>query len=232
MRESFEDVSFGSRGRFYMKQKMMMLGICLLLAVVLGGCSNLPVTVTKTPTMTDEEMIEAAKSTADALLALTQTQYALDNPSPTPTDTATPTPEYTATSTIPAIPPTATEEPRPFYSIKSKSSKVYKIGDPSNPTNTFVPMDTLYVEVCWMNSGTATWKSDYRASVVNQGGAGINPVEVYLGKEVPPDQWACFSFQNYNPEQSLGQHCPTFQLYNELYQPINNGFNSVCWTIQ
>lgn len=215
-----------------MKKIWMTVIFVFLSAAFVGGCSNMPVTVTKTPTMTDEEMIASAKETAEALLALTQTQYAIDNPSPTPTDTATPTPEYTATSTVPAIPPTATEAPLPYYSVKNKSSKVFKIGDPGNGTNTFVPMDTLYVEVCWMNSGSATWTADYRAAVTNQGGGGINPAEVYLGKEVPTGEWACFSFQNYNAEQSLGQHCPSFQLYNELFQPITNGYNSVCWTIQ
>lgn len=205
--------------------------ICVLTAV-LSGCSNLPQTVTKTPTMTNEEMIEAAQGTAEALMAQTQTQYALDNPSPTPTETMTPTPPEPPTSTPPAIPPTATDAPLPYYSVKNKSARVYKIGDPNSGSTVFVPMDTLYVEVCLQNSGSGIWNENYLMRVSNQNGAGINPVEQRLGKTVGTEEWACFSFQNYNPEQSLGMHCPSFQMYSDTGVAINNAFNSVCWTIE
>ena len=76
--------------------------------------------------------MQAAQETAEALRRETETQWAIENPSPTPTDTPTPTPEPTATSALPLIPPTATEEPRPYLRVGNTSSLVYKIGDPGD----------------------------------------------------------------------------------------------------
>ena len=212
-----------------MKRIIGILGlfICILF---LGACSNLPMDPTKTPTMTDEELIQAAqaaKETAEGFVHATETQWAFENPTNTPEPTETPT----AVPTVgPA--PTATEKPLNYYSVGNKSYLVYKVGDTDYSRTTFVPMDTLYVEVCYENTGSAVWNTGFRCEVNRQNGAGINPVDVALSHDVGNGEKACFSFQNYNPEQSLGTHCPEFALYTDAGFVIANGYTSACWTIQ
>lgn len=206
--------------------------LMLLFASILCACSNIPVAPTKTPTMSPEDMMQAAQETAEALRRETETQWAVDNPSPTPTDTATPTPDYTPTNVVVVIPPTATEPPRPYLRVGNTSNTVYKIGDPGNYT--FVPMDTLYIEVCFTNEGSGTWNANYYCMCTNQGGQVISPSEpVYLGKEVHTGEKACFSFNRVsNPNTALTTYCPTFQLYTDTGAAITNGWESPCFRIQ
>lgn len=120
----------------------------------------------------------------------------------------------------------------PDFLIIRKSSYVQKMGDKENDAKgRFVPRDELYLEVCYLNSGYLTWNKDYYCEVTGRSGAGIYPDGVTLGKDVKPGEWGCFSFRNYNPEASIGTHCPTFQLYNDLGNAIRNGNNSVCWDV-
>ena len=204
----------------------------ILFTLLLTACSNMPVVPTKTPTMSPEEMMQSAQETAEALRRETETQWAIDNPSPTPTETATPTPEYTPTSAIPVIPPTATEPPRPYLSVGYTSHTVFKIGEPTN-YNDFVPLDNLYIEVCYTNEGSGTWNENYYCMCSNQAGSNIQPLEpVYLGKEVATGQKACFSFTRVaSPNTALKTYCPVFQLYTDTGNAIRNGYESACFTI-
>ncbi len=206
--------------------------IFAILAILLCGCQNLPQDPTKTPTMSAEELMAAAQETAEAQAAATQTQWAMDNPSPTPTNTETPTPEPTATPAVPLIPPTATEAPLPYYSVGNTSITVYPVGNPSDRSYDWVPLDTLYIEVCYQNAGSGVWNTSYRCVCTNGGGTTINPSEVYLGKTVANNEYACFSFQaSANPNQALGSRCPTFALYTDAGIVITDGYVSTCWNI-
>ena len=204
----------------------------ILFTLLLTACSNMPVVPTKTPTMSPEEMMQSAQETAEALRRETETQWAIDNPSPTPTETATPTPEYTPTSAIPVIPPTATEPPRPYLSVGYISHTVYKIGDPGDYH--FYPRDNLYVEVCYTNEGSGTWNENYYCLVSNQKGSNVQPSEpVYLGKEVSTGQKACFSFTRVgSTDVALRSYCSSFQLYTDTGAAVRNGYDSVCYTIE
>lgn len=214
------------------KQTSILVFVIAIFAMILSGCTNLPQAPTKTPTMSAEEMMAAAQETAEALTQATQTQWAMDNPSPTPTNTDTPTPDATATPTVPLIPPTATEAPLPYYSVGNKSVTVYPVGNPSDRSYNWVPLDALYIEVCYQNAGSGIWNTSFRCAVTNGGGTTINPQEVYLGKNVGNNEWACFSFQaSPNPNQSLGSRCPSFALYTDAGVVITDGYNSTCWTI-
>ena len=199
-------------------KRFLMLITLVVFAYALCACSNVPQAPTKTPTMSPEELMQAAQETAEALRRETETQWAIENPSPTPTDTPTPTPEATATSAIPRIPPTATEEPRPYLRVGNTSSLVYKIGDPGN---------------YYTNEGSGTWNENYYCQVVRQGGSVILPDTAnYLGKTVATGEKACFSFNrqgSYNT--ALGNQCSAFQLYTDTGAGMANGYVSVCWTI-
>ncbi len=206
--------------------------IFAIIAMLLCGCQNLPQDPTKTPTMSAEELMAAAQETAEAQAAATQTQWAMDNPSPTPTNTNTPTPEATPTAAAPLIPPTATEAPLPYYSVGNTSVTVYPVGNPSDRSYDWVPLDTLYIEVCYQNAGSGVWNTSYRCVCTSEGGTTINPKEVYLGKNVSNGEYACFSFQaSANPNQSLGSRCPSFALYTDAGVVITDGYASTCWNI-
>ena len=206
--------------------------IILLAAAFLGACSNVPLAPTKTPTMSPEEMMQAAQETAEALRRETETQWAIENPSPTPTDTATPTPVYTPTSIIPLIPPTATEEPRPYLRVGYTTHTVYEVGNPGN-WNDFVPLSNIYIEVCYTNEGSGTWNENYYCMCTNKAGAVISPDDrVLLGKTVSTGQKACFSFQRIaSPNTALTTYCPVFQIFTDTGNPLTNGFESACFTI-
>ena len=204
----------------------------ILSAGILSACANIPVAPTKTPTMSPEQMQTAAVSTAEAMRRETETQWAIDNPSPTPTETSTPTPEPTATSAIPVIPPTATEQARPYYHVDDTSVRIYEIGHPENWSD-FVPRTDLYIEVCVKNGGSGVWNENYFMQVGNLGGANIQPRDpVYLGRDVAYGEWACFSFNNVgSTEFGLGQYCPFFQMYSDQGTAIRNANAYACWTI-
>ena len=210
-------------------QRLIILS---LFAFILSACANIPQAPTKTPTMSADQQMTAAVSTVEALHWQTETQRAIDNPSPTPTDTATPTPEATPTSALPLIPPTATEKPLPYYNIDNKSSLVYKVGDRSTAANPdFVPHDTLYVEICYQNNGSATWTANFHCACTNGGGGVFSPADVMLNREVKTGEWACFSFQQFNGSQALGPHTAVFQLYNDMGSAVRNGNNYAYWNI-
>ena len=211
-------------------QKIIFLLMC---AGILTACANIPVAPTKTPTMSPEEMMQAAQETAEALRRETETQWAIENPSPTPTETATPTPFYTPTSYIPIIPPTATEPPRPYLRVGYTNHTVYEVGNPSN-WNNFVPLSNIYIEVCFTNEGSGTWNENYFCQCTNSRGAIISPDgPVYLGKDVPTGQKACFSFQRVGSTNTgLGTYCPIFQLYTDTGAAMTNAFESACFTIK
>ncbi|MBQ4512147.1 MAG: hypothetical protein II969_04080 [Anaerolineaceae bacterium] len=204
----------------------------LLFTIILSACSNIPQVPTKTPTMSPEEIMQAAQSTAEALRRETETQWAIENPSPTPTDTPTATPIYTPTSALPLIPPTATSEPLPYLRVGYTNATVYKIGDPGNYV--FVPMDNLYIEICYTNDGSGTWNENYYAMCTNMAGSVISPDgPVYLGKTVSTGEKACFSFNRVgSPNTALGTQCPGFQLYTDTGAGIRNGYVSACFNIQ
>lgn len=204
----------------------------VLFACILCACSNIPQVPTKTPTMSPEEMQQAAVGTAEALRRETETQWAIENPSPTPTDTATPTPEATPTSPLPQIPPTATAEPRPMLSVGYTNYTLYKIGDPGDYV--YTPLDNLYIEVCFTNEGSLSWNENYYALCTNTGGNNIQPLEaVRLNKTVNTGEKACFSFQRIgSTETALGSHYAGFQLYTDGGAAMRNGYISVGWTIQ
>ena len=204
----------------------------LIFALLLSACSNIPVVPTKTPTMSPEEMMKSAQETAEALRRETETQWAIENPSPTPTDTATPTPEATPTSALPVIPPTATEEPRPYLSVGYTSHTIYKIGDPGDYN--FTPTDNLYVEVCFTNEGSGIWNENYYCMVSSNGGSNIQPSDpVYLRKNVGTGEKACFSFTRIgSTDTALTTYCPTFQLYTDTGAAMRNGFETACFTIK
>ena len=212
-------------------KRFLMLITLVVFAYVLCACSNVPQAPTKTPTMSPEELMQAAQETAEALRRETETQWAIENPSPTPTKTSTPTPIATPTSAIPRIPPTATEEPRPYLRVGNTSSLVYKIGDPGDYD--FKPIDNLYVEVCYTNEGSGTWNENYYCQCIRQGGSVILPDTAnYLGKNVNTGEKACFSINrqgSYNT--ALGTQCSGFQLYTDTGAAMANGYLSVCWTI-
>ena len=213
-------------------KKFRTLLILILAAVTLSACANIPIPPTKTPTMSPEEMQTAAVSTAETMRRETETQWAIDNPSPTPTETATPTPEPTATSAIPVIPPTATEQARPYYHIDDTSYRIYEIGHPENWSD-FVPMSNLYVEICIKNGGSGVWNENYYMVVSNLDGANIQPRDpVYLGKDVAYGEWACFSFNEVGgTDFALKTYCPLFQMYSDLGTPIRNAFSYACFTL-
>lgn len=204
----------------------------LLFAIILSACSNIPQAPTKTPTMSAEEIMQAAQSTAEALRRETETQWAIENPSPTPTDTPTPTPIYTPTSALPLIPPTATDEPLPFLRVGYKNSTIYKIGAPDDYN--FYPSDNLYIEVCFTNDGSGIWNENYFCQVTNMAGSVIQPdTPNFLRKTVSTGEKACFSFNrqgSYNT--ALGTQCPGFQLYTDTGAAIRNGYITACFQIQ
>ncbi|MBR6088695.1 MAG: hypothetical protein IKP86_02090 [Anaerolineaceae bacterium] len=206
--------------------------VLLLFAVILSACSNIPQIPTKTPTMSPDELIQAAQATAEVLRRETETQWAIENPSPTPTDTATPTPEATPTSALPMIPPTATAEALPYLRVGYKNATVYKIGDPGDYV--FVPMDNLYIEICYTNDGSGTWNENYYAMCTNMSGSVITPDGVNrLGKSVSNGQKACFSFNRQgSPNTALGTQCPGFQLYTDTGIAVRDGYISACFNIQ
>ena len=205
----------------------------LLFAIILSACSNIPQAPTKTPTMSAEEIMQAAQSTAEALRRETETQWAIENPSPTPTDTPTPTPLYTPTSALPIIPPTATEPPRPMLKVGDNKSGVYwKKSDPSDYN--IVPFDDLYVEVCYPNEGSLSWNENYYVMCVDHKNDIIQPSDgVRLGKTVNTGEKACFSFNRIGSSETLlGLHTVGFQLYTDSGAAMNNGYISLSWKIQ
>lgn len=213
-------------------KKIQILITLLVFACILCACSNIPQAPTKTPTMSPEELEQAARETAESFRRETETQWAIENPSPTPTDTPTPTPEATPTNPAPVIPPTATAEPLPYYRIGDVSYTIYKIGDPGNYT--FVPMDRLYIEVCYPNNGSAVWTENYYCQCTRQSGSVISPSgPVSLGKQVHTGEKACFSFNREgSPDTPLGQHFADFQLYSDTGTALSGGYTRVYWNIQ
>ena len=212
-------------------KKYRSLLIILLGSFIIAACSNVPQAPTKTPTMSAEEIMQAAQSTAESLRRETETQWAIENPSPTPTDTPTATPIFTPTSAIPLIPPTATAEPLPYFRVGHTSYTVYKVGDPGD-TN-YVPMDNLYIEVCYTNEGSAIWNENYSCRCTSLGGSNIQPADgTRLGKSVSTGEKACFSFQRQgSPDTALGNHCSGFQLFSDNGTAISGGYVSACFTI-
>ena len=206
--------------------------ILTLAAILLSACANIPIPPTKTPTMSPEQMQTAAVSTAEAMRRETETQWAIDNPSPTPTETSTPTPEATPTSALPVIPPTATEQARPYYHIDDTSYRLYEIGHPENWSD-FVPMSNIYIEVCIKNGGSGIWNEGYYMMVTNLNGANIQPRDpVYLGKTVGYGEWACFSYQQIGgTDFALRQYCPFFQMYSDTGVAITGANSYACWTM-
>ena len=213
-------------------KKTRILMLFVLAAFILGACTNVPVAPTKTPTMSPDDMMTAAVSTAEAMRRETETQWAIDNPSPTPTETPTATPEATATSSLPVIPPTATAAAKPYYHVDDTNALVREIGNPSNYSD-FVPLSNMYIEVCFKNGGSGVWNENYYAMVTNQGGANVQPVDpVYLGKSVSYGEWACFSFTNIGSTNfGLGSYCPFFQMYSDVGTAITHANTYACWTI-
>ena len=211
-------------------KRFLLLTTLLVFACVLCACSNIPQAPTKTPTMSPEELMQSAQETAEALRRETETQWAIENPSPTPTDTPTPTPEPTATSAIPMIPPTATAEPLPYLRVGDISYLIYKIGDPGDYN--FVPIDRLYIEVCFPNEGSGVWNENYYCSCIRQSGSVISPNTVYLGKSVAHGEKACFSFNREGSHDSpLGQHYADFQLYMDDGTGLAGGYTRIYWNI-
>lgn len=209
------------------------IGVILAIGFVLtaiGGCANLPKPPTPTPTMSQEEQLEIFKQTAAAEAALTQTQDAFLNPSATPLPTETATPEIPPTATIPPIPPTATEPPRPFLSVGHKNCFI-KHRASGDVTSSFVPFDPVYLEVCFTNDGSGTWNQNYFAQVTVNDEGNTHPGVVALGKEVKPDEKACFSFESGAAGSKLGQHCSTFALTTDGGAIVGEGIISCCWTV-
>lgn len=214
-------------------KKYRTLTILLLFAIILCACTNVPQAPTKTPTMSPDEMMTAAVSTAEAMRRETETQWAIDNPSPTPTDTATPTPEATPTSAMPVIPPTATAAARPYYHIDDTNYVVRENGNPGN-YGPFVPTANLYIEVCFKNGGSGIWNENYYTMCTNSNGAFISPMNepVYLGKTVSLGEWACFSFSGVgSTEYALKQYCPFFQMFSDVGTAITHANTYACFTI-
>ena len=213
-------------------KKYNALMIFIVCAVILSACTNVPVAPTKTPTMSPDDMMTAAVSTAEAMRRETETQWAINNPSPTPTDTATPTPEATPTSALPMIPPTATAAAKPYYHVDDTNYIVREIGNPNN-YGPFVPTNNLYIEVCYTNEGSMTWNSNFYAMCTNHKNDNIQPADgVKLGKTVETGQKACFSFQRIGASNTaLGNHCVGFQLYTDSGIAMRGGYTNVCWTI-
>ena len=213
-----------------MMNKFWKLIILSAFAGVLCACSNIPQVPTKTPTMSAEELMQAAQETAESMRRETETQWAMDNPSPTPTKVMTSTP--TPPPVVKVIPPTATEAPLPYLRVGHTNYTVYKIGDPGDYE--FHPMDNLYVEICYTNEGSGTWNENYYCQVVRQGGSVILPDNANkLGKNVNTGEKACFSFTRQgSPNTALGNQCSAFQLYMDTGTAISNGYVSACWTIK
>ena len=215
-------------------KKYRTLAILFLFALILSACDNIPQVPTKTPTMSPDEMMTAAVSTAEAMRRETETQWAIDNPSPTPTETATPTPEATPTSALPVIPPTATAAAKPYYHVDDAKALVREIGNPSN-YGPFVPRNDLYIEVCFKNGGSGVWNENYYTMCTNNARANVSPKNepVYLGKTVADGEWACFSFQSAgSTEYGLGSYCPFFQMYSDVGTAITHANTYACFTIQ
>lgn len=210
------------------KSNINLIIFILIIAGILSGCNNLPKNPTSTPTMSEEEMVKAAEGTALAVFNMTQTQDAILHPSATPEPTSTPTPAYTATNPAPAIPPTATEPVRPYLSVGYKSCYVKNIsGDQDHIT----PYDRLYLEVCYTNDGSGTWNQNYFAQVTRNDGGNTSPLSVPLGKNVAPNEKACFSFNQNMAGYELGQHYSTFALTTDGGAILNEGYVSCYWTV-
>ena len=215
-------------------KKYRTLAVLFLFALILCACTNVPQSPTKTPTMSADDMMTAAVSTAEALRRETETQWAINNPSPTPTDTATPTPEATPTSAMPLIPPTATAAAKPYYHIDDTNYVIREIGNPAN-YGPFVPRANLYIEVCFKNGGSGIWNERYYAMCTNNARANVSPMNepVYLGKSVADGEWACFSFQSVgSTEYALGSYCPFFQMYSDVGVAISKANTYACFTIK
>lgn len=215
------------------RKRLLRLGVLLgifLALFALNGCSHLPKGPTATPTLSQEEQIAIFKQTAEYESALTQTQDALLNPSETPLPTETPTPEIPPTATIPPIPPTATEPPRPFLSVGHKSCFI-KNRASGDITTDFVPFDAVYIEVCFTNDGSGTWNQNYFAQVTRNDESNTNPSSVLLGKEVKPDEKACFSFNSSAAGSALGQHYSTFALTTDQGAIVGEGIISCYWNV-
>jgi hypothetical protein len=204
--------------------------LLLFVASFAAGCSNIPQDPTKTPTMSEEEMMQAAQGTAAAILSITQTQDAILHPSATPLPTATPAPIFTATSSMPQIPPTATAETLPYYSVGNKSCYVQQVG--GGVLSAYVPFDKLYLEVCYENQGSGTWNSNFYCQVVVNDGGSTSPLSVPLGKTVTNGQKACFSFNQNMAGHELGSHCSTFALTDDSGNILTNGYRNCCWTVE
>ncbi len=204
--------------------------ILVFVALFAAGCKNIPQDPTNTPTMSEEEMMQAAQETAAAILSLTQTQDAILNPSPTPEPTATPEPPATATSALPAIPPTATQETLPYYSVGNKSCLVKQVGGGSQAA--YVPFDKLYIEVCYENQGSGTWDANFACQVTKNDGGSTSPERVLLNKTVTNGQKACFSFNQNMAGHELGSHYSTFALTDSSGNILTNGYQSCYWTVE
>ena len=122
----------------------------------------------------------------------------------------------------------------PDFLIVNKTAYVSKIGETEkNPKKDFVPVDDLYLEVCYMNSGYLSWGKDFTCKVMSSGGSVIIPESVELGKDVHPGEWGCFSFRRDGSSNTyLGNHCARFQLYTDYGVAIQDGDNTVCWNIR
>ncbi len=204
--------------------------ILVFFALFAAGCQHVPQDPTNTPTMSEEELMQAAQETAQAILSITQTEDALRNPSPTPEPTATEPPPATATSALPAMPPTATKETLPYYSVGNKSCLVKQIGGGSQAA--YVPFDKLYLEVCYENQGSGTWDANFYAQVTRNDGGSTNPERVLLNKTVSNGQKACFSFNQGMAGHELGDHYSTFALTDSNGAILTNGYQSCYWTVQ
>lgn len=121
----------------------------------------------------------------------------------------------------------------PDFLIVRTSSYVGKMGESEHTSKKdFVPLDELYLEVCYLNSGYLSWNKNYFCKKISSRGDVIYPESVSLGKDVHPGEWGCFSFRRpSSTETPLGTHCAEFQLYTDYGVAIQNGSNSVCWNV-
>ncbi len=212
------------------KRMNRLFTMLIFAALLFSGCRNIPHDPTKTPTMSEAEMMQAAQETASVILAMTQTQDAILHPSATPLPTDTPTPAFTATSPLPAIPPTATKETLPYYSVGNKSCYVQQKG--GGVQSAYVPFDQLYLEVCYENQGSGTWNQNFSCKVIVNDGGSTSPQSVLLGKTVSNGQKACFSFNQNMAGHELGSHYSQFALTDDSGNILTNGYQSCYWTVQ